>query len=160
MSRRDTRRAGALAAIVLLAVLGLLPTLGQGRQADSPPGQDQLAAGQHIYDTVCIACHQPGGVGIDGIYPALDGNPLVTLDDPTYVLSVVLSGRGGMPRMSWLFDDDEIAAVVSYIRQAWSNDASPVTADEVAAIRAAHEVPEATPAGQDPTGAVPATPDA
>jgi mono/diheme cytochrome c family protein len=97
-----------------------------------PPAAEQLiASGQSLFAPYCAACHQAEGQGIDGVYPALDGNAFVTADDPYGVIEVVLTGRGGMPHFGQFLETPEIAALISYIRNAWNNRASTVTAEEV-----------------------------
>lgn len=91
--------------------------------------------GAEIFNTTCAACHQPEGEGIEGIYPALAGNPFVTGDNPDPVINVVLSGRGGMPRFEGAYSNEEIAAIVSYIRTDWENDASEVSPEDVEEVR-------------------------
>ncbi len=95
-------------------------------------GQD---AGQTQFVTTCSACHQVTGQGIKGAFPALAGDPFVQ-GDADAVITTVLNGRGGMP--SWKADltDDQIAAAISYVRAAWGNTAPPVTAAQVAVVRA------------------------
>jgi mono/diheme cytochrome c family protein len=128
-------------------------------QASAVAGDPLIARGDEIFHTVCIACHQPDGKGIEGIYLPLAGNPAVTLDDPTYLITTILNGRGGMPRFDSTYSDEDIAAIASYVRQAWDNDAPPVTADQVAEVRAQYAVTAAeTPEGQIPAGSNGATP--
>jgi cytochrome c6 len=162
--KQPQRRALAL---LLVAAVAVIVIQGSIRAQDATPSSgaspvgeaDLLATGEQIFNSVCIACHQAEGAGIEGIYPALAGNPLVTLDDPTVVISTVLTGRGGMPTFAGIYDDEQIAGVISYIRGSFGNTASPVTPEQVAAIRASifgggeeatpvpseGEVPEATP---------------
>jgi len=122
--------------------------------------EQALVEGERIYNNVCIACHQPDGKGIEGIYLPLAGNPAVTLEDPTYLISVLLNGRGGMPRFGTTYSDEELASIATFVRQNWENDASAVTADQVAEVRASFEVPVTqTPEGQVPEGVGQATPD-
>jgi mono/diheme cytochrome c family protein len=152
-----------LIGVALLTVLGVAPFAGSAQEASPSPVSDQLATGQKIFANVCIACHQPGGAGIPGIYPALNGNPLVTADDPTYLITTVLNGRGGMPTFRGTYDDEEVAAIATYIRQSWDNNASPVTAAQVKKIRDETAAPSsgsslATPEGQIPRGNLPSTP--
>jgi cytochrome c6 len=119
----------------------------------SPVGEANLiATGEKIYNSVCIACHQPGGKGVEGIYPALAGDPLVTLDDPGPMVRTLLTGRGGMPIFGGIYDNEQIAAAVSYVRTSFGNDASAVTPEFVQQMRddlAATPLPatEATPGG-------------
>jgi mono/diheme cytochrome c family protein len=119
----------------------------------SPVGQtDLIANGEQIFNSVCIACHQAGGKGVAGIYPALAGDPLVTLDDPGPMVRTLLTGRGGMPTFGGIYSNEQIAAVVSYVRTSFGNNASTVKPEFVQQMRdqlAATPLPstEATPGG-------------
>lgn len=99
---------------------------------------DIIKLGQEKYSETCAACHRTNGEGLPGKFPALKGNPLV-LGEPAPVISTVLNGRQGqlglMPTWKDTFNDQEVAAIVSYIRQAWGNQATPVTPEMVAKIR-------------------------
>ncbi|WP_291779360.1 cytochrome c [Luteibacter sp.] len=108
--------------------------------------KDLVANGRGTYERQCAACHGDDGRGKGDAYPPLDRNPTVT--DPTgiNVIRAVLSGgfspatEGNprpysMPPFSQRLDDDEVAGVVSYIRQAWSNKASAVSPGDVRAYR-------------------------
>lgn len=104
--------------------------------------------GQQIYMTRCMACHHMEGEGMPGIFPPLDGAEWVT-GDKERLIRIVLHGlsgeievegevyNGSMPGWRALLNDDEVAAVLTYIRSEWSNDASSVAAGEVAAVREA-----------------------
>jgi mono/diheme cytochrome c family protein len=155
-------RIAILVGAAALLALGSLPLIGQAQDA-TPAGEQQLIQqGEQIYTNVCIACHQPEGAGIEGIYPPLAGNPLLTTEDPTYFVSTVLTGRGGMPSFQALYSDEEIAAITTYIRQAWGNNAGPVSPEQVTAVRESiygTPAPVATPEGQRPEGQA-ATPEA
>lgn len=154
------RRTGILLLAVSLTLLASIPLMGAARQDDASPVADDLVAqGEVIFNNVCIACHQPDGKGIEGIYLPLAGNPLVTLEDPTYLITTILNGRGGMPRFDTTYSDEQVAAIASFVRQAWENDAAPVTVEEVAAVRASFVAPAVTtPEGQIPAGSGRATP--
>lgn len=151
MSTRFRTRGGALAVAALIVALAMTPFMSRAQdatpQASPAASSGLIAEGEQIFNSVCIACHQPGGKGIAGIYPALNGNPLITQDDPTYPITTVLNGRGGMPRFNSSFSNEQIAAVLSYVRQAWDNDAGPVSPDQVEAIRNPEQAatPEVTP---------------
>jgi mono/diheme cytochrome c family protein len=150
-----------LVAVTIVGAGASVPLLGNA-QDEAPTEEQLIQQGESIYSNVCIACHQPDGMGIPGIYPALNGNPLITLEDPTYFISTVLTGRGGMPPFEGIYSDEEIAGVVSFVRANWENAAPAVSPDQVAAIRADIEgtpVPEATPYGQRPAGEVSASPE-
>lgn len=163
---RSRTRAVVLGFLSILTLLIGVPLIVNAQTASpqaSPAGASDpaLVQGEQIFNNVCIACHQPDGKGIEGIYPMLAGNPAVTLEDPTYLITVLLNGRGGMPRFNTTYDDEELASIATYVRQTWENDASAVTAEQVAAVRATFEVPdepEVTPEGQVPSGTDQATP--
>lgn len=127
-----------ITAIGLALVFLLIPLMGSAQTASpaATPAQSLIAQGETTYTTLCIACHRPGGMGVQGIYPALAGDALVKLNDPTVMIATVLNGRGGMPRFAGSFNDTQIAAIVSYVRSAWGNNASAVTPAQVAAVRA------------------------
>jgi cytochrome c6 len=148
----------AVAVIVVLPagpLVGMRARSASGTPVGSPAVADPLVTqGQQVYDTICVACHQPGGKGVPGVFPALAGNQLVTLDDPQYVIATLITGRGAMPQFGAYVTDDQIAAAVSYIRQAWGNRAGPVTPAQVEAIRQSLAAPASPPP------AVPATPTA
>jgi mono/diheme cytochrome c family protein len=157
MSSRFRTRGGALALVALIATIALMPFMSQAQDATPAPTDDEMIAqGDEIFNNLCVACHQPGGKGVEGIFPALNGNPLITSEDPTYFISTVLTGRGGMPRFAGTFDDTEIASIVSYVRQAWDNDAGPVSPEDVAKVRADVMSQQATPlATSTPEGQLP-----
>lgn len=123
---------------------------GQQRMAaaDStdPPDREVMKAGTQIYADECSACHGLDGKGQALLFPALSGSAAVQQTDPTTVLHVVLRGARSvgtaaaptapaMPEFGWTLDDDQIAAVATYIRNAWGNSAPPVTASEVGETR-------------------------
>ncbi|MDQ8187324.1 cytochrome c [Pelagicoccus sp. SDUM812002] len=103
--------------------------------------------GGKVYTQQCVACHQGSGQGLAGAFPPLAGSEWVT-GAPEISIKVLLAGLGGeiqvkgntyngaMPAFGAVLNDAEIAAVITYIRTEWDNDAGEVTADQVAAIRA------------------------
>ncbi|WP_174274196.1 c-type cytochrome [Sphingomonas bacterium] len=102
--------------------------------------------GAQIFAENCSACHQPTGKGIPGAFPALDGDAFVQ-GPADVVAGTVLKGRGGMPSFSSDLTDEQVAAVLSYVRSAWSNHAAPVSTATVAAARkgSAAETPTVLP---------------
>jgi mono/diheme cytochrome c family protein len=115
---------------------------GQSMAASDPVMQ----AGAAIYTDECSACHTPGGAGVARLFPTLKGSPLVQSAEPTSLIHVVLEGSRAvatdpaptapaMPPFAWKLSDRQVADVVTYIRNAWGNYASPVTAGEVRAAR-------------------------
>lgn len=93
--------------------------------------------GQEIYKADCLPCHGPNGAGVLYSKSALNNNTLVT-GDPNELIAVILFGRegaGAMPGWKMTLTDQEVAAVATYIRQAWSNRADPITPAMVKEIR-------------------------
>ena len=79
----------------------------------------------------CFACH--GEMGYGGAGPRFRNDKLLAADD--YVVGQILLGRGIMPSFAHKLDDQQIAAVATYIRNSWGNDFGPVSADQVAKAR-------------------------
>jgi len=82
-----------------------------------------MVMGEKVYLDRCAVCHQPTGMGIPGAFPAIKGSPVATgpLDEH---LSVVINGRSGTAMQAFAnqLSDQELAAVISYQRNAWGND--------------------------------------
>lgn len=103
-----------------------------------------VQAGQRIF-AQCAACHQQNGQGLPGAFPPLDGARWA-IGSEDRLIRIVLHGlvgpievkgesyNGVMPAFPAL-DDADVAAVLTYVRQAWSNDASPVSPEDVARVR-------------------------
>ena len=96
--------------------------------------------GEKVYAANCVACHQANGKGIPNAFPSLDGSTVVN-GPKAEQINVVLKGRkttypSAMPPMATL-SDTEIAAVITYTRNNWSNKAQEniVQPAEVAAAR-------------------------
>jgi len=95
-----------------------------------------------------MSCHQTNGQGINGVFPPLDGTDWV-VGDKGRIVRIVLHGMmgettvqgkvysGAMPPWGTFLDDEQVAAVVTYIRSSWSNEADAVSAKEVALVREA-----------------------
>jgi mono/diheme cytochrome c family protein len=101
-----------------------------------------LQSGERIYRDRCAACHGDQGEGVPRIYPPLAGNQAVRLHNPINAIRIVLNGGFppstagnprpyGMPPFYQELNDEEVAAVLSYIRQAWGNAAAPVWSVDV-----------------------------
>lgn len=87
--------------------------------------------GQSLYEQNCVLCHQPSGEGNPPTFPALSGND--NLSDRGLIVTNVHEGQGNMPAFPTL-DAGDIAALATYIRNAWDNDHGAVTEEEVAAL--------------------------
>jgi cytochrome c oxidase subunit 2 len=80
--------------------------------------------GAKIYGANCVACHQVNGKGIPGAFPALDGDPVVNGPKEKQI-NVLLNGQNNkMPAWKAILSDTEIASVITYTRNNWSNKAA------------------------------------
>ena len=96
-------------------------------KADDPTKEWQLAdltaRGEKVFAANCAACHQANGKGVPGTFPALDGSKVV-LGKPEGQVDVVLHGRPGTAMAPFKqLSDVELAAVITYTRNAWGNKA-------------------------------------
>ena len=110
--------------------------------AAAGPAAAQAPDGKTLFAKNCAACHLANGRGIAGAFPALAANPFVK-GPAAEVATVLLKGRGGMPDFSGSLGDGDIALVLSYVRSSWGNQAAPLQEDDVAALRAALQLPQA-----------------
>ncbi|MCK8787850.1 cytochrome c [Roseomonas sp. NAR14] len=119
-----------------------------GPAAPAPLAADdsRMRAGEAVYVDNCMACHTRAGVGVDRMFPRLAGSQVVQQEDPTTLLRVVLTGVRGastaeaptapaMPAFGWRLSDEQVAAVVTYIRNTWGNAAPAVAADAAQSLR-------------------------
>jgi mono/diheme cytochrome c family protein len=132
----------------LAAIATYLKSLPQRQDnpAPVPANSPVMIAGQAIYRDQCSACHGIDGRGVAMLFPSLAQSALVRASDPTSAIHLVLRGgrsvatkqeptAPGMPSFGWQLDDDQVAAVVTYIRNAWQMGATPVSADMVGKAR-------------------------
>ncbi|MGZ5187405.1 MAG: cytochrome c oxidase subunit II [Caldimonas sp.] len=94
-------------------------------KADDPTKVWDLAAlqarGETVYTANCQVCHQPNGKGGNGVFP-LDASPVVLDADKTKQIHVLLNGQNNGAMPSWKqLSDTEIAAVVTFTKNHWSN---------------------------------------
>lgn len=95
-----------------------------------------LAQGQKVYETRCAVCHQPGGEGLPGAFPALKGSAMVTKDKPAHIHTVLFGKPGtAMQAFGKQLTAAELAAVITYERNAWGNDTGDLV--QIADINAA-----------------------
>jgi len=127
------------------------PEFGDGRTlADLGPAAPSSGAAVDagaLYAAQCAACHQATGKGLTGVFPPLDGSEWVRGDERVLV-NILLHGidgeievlgtkyQGAMPPFERL-SDHELAAIATWLRSQWSNEAPGVDAAVVAAERAA-----------------------
>jgi mono/diheme cytochrome c family protein len=102
----------------------------------APTGKPQLLrAGAELFAGNCAPCHRSNGEGNLNRFPPLNDSPLVIAQMPTALIETVLYGRQEMPAFAPTLNNAEVAAVLSYVRQAWSNQASIIEPDQVQAVR-------------------------
>ncbi|MFM9268862.1 cytochrome c oxidase subunit II [Halomonas elongata] len=82
-----------------------------------------MERGEQVYGNICASCHQPDGSGSPPAFPALAGNQKI-LDDPDYHIDTVVNGVSGsaMPAFRSTLNPVELAAVITYERNAWGNE--------------------------------------
>ena len=85
--------------------------------------EDLMATGENVYMANCAACHMPNGEGLPGVFPALKGSA-IALNDMAAHINIVLNGKSGssMAAFSNQLGMSDIAAVITYERNAWGND--------------------------------------
>ena len=120
--------------------------------AANPATAAALAKGQEanrgaeVYDDNCAACHRTDGEGSPGALPKIAGNPTVLADDPDSLIHLVLAGSSlpgtvaapsplGMPGFAWRLSNDEVAQLLTFVRNSWGNQASSVSASQVGRVR-------------------------
>ena len=107
-----------------------------------------LSLGKTIYDRECASCHGVTGLGMPPHYPPLAGNQSIQMVSAVNAIRMVLNGGYppgtagnpmpyGMPPFAHRMSDDEVAAVVTYIRTSWGNRGEPVSARQANELRAA-----------------------
>ncbi len=139
-----------LTALVLCAAVVGLAACSEGEAPENESPEARLMAlGRQTYRRTCITCHQADGRGIPGTYPPLRETAW-TEGDPGRLIRLVLDGMHGpievkgktydqiMTPLGYL-TDEQIAAVLTFVRQHFGNEAGPVTPEQVAAVRAADE---------------------
>lgn len=122
--------------------------------ADEPVAVAVNEVGKQVYNTVCIACHQPTGLGLPNMFPPLAGTDWVNSGSPDRLIRIVLHGLMGpikinkepftsaaplMPPQGAALSDEQIAGVLTFVRQSFGNSAGPVTSEQVKAVRDAEK---------------------
>ncbi len=128
-------------AVVVSVALSLLSFAAHAQTAaPSPPLSTGFRfseqSGEELFVNVCRGCHMADGRGATGagIYPSLAGNK--NLEAGGYPVAVVVNGQRGMPAFGAMMSDDQVAAVVNYLRTHFGNDyKDAVTAEDVKTVR-------------------------
>ncbi|MEJ2141552.1 MAG: cytochrome c oxidase subunit II [Gammaproteobacteria bacterium] len=98
--------------------------------------EELMAKGEAVYTANCAACHQANGAGIPGVFPALAGSAIATGDAKGHI-DIVLHGKAGTAMAAYgpQLNDVDLAAVITYERHSWGNNASVVQPADVKAAR-------------------------
>lgn len=136
-------------ALAIAEYLKTLPAAGIDQRVAraAKPASNVMDMGRTVYEQSCAQCHKADGTGEPNAWPPLAGNPSVVAESPLNVVNVVLDGGfppttaenpqpHGMPPYRHALSDAQIAAVVSYVRASWGNDAGAVSLSEVRRVRA------------------------
>lgn len=120
---------------------------GGGGPASAP---DPMVLGKRVFNQYCAVCHLPSGQGVPGQFPPLVGSEWVQAQDwhgDNHIVKIVLHGLGGpvtvkgqafnnqMAPWGKVLKDEQIAAVLTYVRNEWGNKAPPITKEFVAKVR-------------------------
>jgi mono/diheme cytochrome c family protein len=114
--------------------------------ASSAPEAGAMRRGAEVYSDACASCHLDNGIGQSRLFPPLGKDAMLQQPDPTGLEHLILGGSHvgvsasrpsplGMPSFAWKLTDQEIADVSTFIRNSWGNQAAPVAAAEVSALR-------------------------
>ena len=146
---QSTQHLGTEDLTAMAIYLKSLPQKEEAQSKTSANGRrsNSVTAGQKIYENRCATCHGSEGQGVPNAYPPLAGNRAVTLPHTENLLQLVLYGGFGastagharpfgMPPFVLELTDPELAAVLSYIRKSWGNQASEVSILDVHTMRA------------------------
>jgi nitrite reductase (NO-forming) len=108
--------------------------------------EQQIKAGQALFNGTCSVCHQPTGTGLPNVFPPLAKSDYLAAD-PKRAVAVLLNGLSGkvtvngaefnsvMPPMSQL-QDDEVANILTFVLNRWGNPGGRISAEDVAKVRA------------------------
>jgi mono/diheme cytochrome c family protein len=119
------------------------------------PTPEQLEEGKKLYMTTCVACHQPNGQGLPGVFPSIVKSEYVSGSAERLVVQVL---KGIMPPFKYngvtytqimipqeaVLTDDKIASILTYVRASFENNSGPISAEFVAAVRK-HYIDRKTP---------------
>lgn len=130
-----------LAPVALALALAFAPFV---HAQDAAP--DPLAEGKKNYMMICVACHQPTGMGLPSVFPPLTKSPYVSGSAERFA-AIILKGNAGpftmdgkaynniMPGQEAMLTDEKIASIITYVRASFGNAAGPVGPEVVASAR-------------------------
>jgi mono/diheme cytochrome c family protein len=133
----------------LVAIATYLKSLAYASNAPKALASDDpaMVAGGAIFRDQCSACHGLDGRGTPQLFPSVADSSMVQSDDAQTLIRIVLLGARsvatdgeptapGMPSYSWQLNDDQVAAVLTFLRNSWGGAALEVSPAEVATVRA------------------------
>jgi len=129
--------------LICCSLYSIIPTQPNYTQTD--PLKESIVRGREIYNDFCISCHLPNGKGVDRVFPPLAKSDFL-LNNKTASIKIIKFGKTGRMEvnnqvynssmMPSGLEDDEIADVMNYIRNAWGNkNDSIITEKEVSKIK-------------------------
>jgi mono/diheme cytochrome c family protein len=135
----DTDRAA------IAAYLKSLPAVAPENRHNAPDPAG-VRAGEAIFVDACSACHLSQGAGQAGLFPPLAGSAPVQSQDGTTLIRIVLQGSRSpatadrptphaMPAFAWKLNNQQVADVLTYIRNSWGNEGKQIDAADVRALR-------------------------
>jgi len=128
---------------------GAIQTVGSTQPPPITPARtkaERIEGGRRIFTTICAACHQPSGQGIENVFPPLAGSDIVN-SDKNRAIGIVLNGLSGpvtvngktfnsaMPALG--LSDEDVANALTFVANNWNNKGYEVTPAEVKAVRGA-----------------------
>ncbi|MCI1728919.1 MAG: copper-containing nitrite reductase [Chiayiivirga sp.] len=131
-----------------VASLASVQTAATSAAAGTLSLEEQVNAGKALYTGTCSVCHQDSGAGMPGVFPPLAKSDYLAGHSNEEIIKVVLSGLNGplkvngqdynsvMPPMSQL-TDDEVANILTYVKNSWDNGGGRISKDDVTKVRAA-----------------------
>lgn len=146
-ARSHAAAADRFGRVIILAPLLVFCHASSAAESSAGARGYDAARGRTLYIANCSACHGGDGRGQPNAFPPIKGSRVVTKDDATKHIQVVLDGVQGakaggmlyatpMPPFAGSLNDIDIADIIDYERSSWGNHGKPVTAAEVAAQRA------------------------
>ena len=138
--------------VVAAVVLGLMLHNERPDPATIPEPPDELPPAETLYNQYCAGCHGADGEGRRGRYPPLVDTRWVLGNTERLILINLYGLRGPievrgqsyddvMPGLGSRLSDEELAEILTYIRNSWGNEAPPITADDVARVRQQYPPP-------------------
>ena len=121
-----------------LAIAGTAALRAQDAPGSGPTAVEVSPEGREVYEQICQACLMADakGGGVTGAkIPALAANP--RLADKDYGTIILLKGRGGMPWFSGMLTNDQMAAVLTYVRGHFNDYRDPVTVADIERVNTA-----------------------